>query len=161
MSTLELTNSTRDRPVGSGIPSNAVLVSIGMAAAIAFTWLVVVLPRGNHFLLTFWPIGVALDSVFVIIVLLVWDAYPRSVSLSAEGVVMKHIFGTTRVAWSDVQPPTFLDGRSVVFGTSDSAPGYRGAAMRVDKASAKQILRSPLRPPWPVPPEFQSFLDEP
>ncbi len=152
---------TRPLPAGSGIPSIAFITTLVLAAVLLVVWAAIFLVKGSHFLAGFWPIEAALTSVFALMVLFVWDQFPRSVTLTPDGIALKHLLGTTRVAWTDIRPPTSLDGRFVVFGTSTTAPGYRGAAMRVDKRTAKQILLSPKRPPWPIPLEFQRFLEEP
>ncbi|HZY92232.1 MAG TPA: hypothetical protein VFG07_05625 [Thermoplasmata archaeon] len=109
----------------------------------------------------FWPIELAISSVFILGVVLFWDQYPLSASFDDRGVAVKHLFGNTRVAWKDLGPPTWTDGPYVVFGTSLDAPGYRGSAFRVDRGTAKQILLSPMGLPWPIPLQIQRLVDEP
>ncbi len=132
-----------------------------MAAFLAAAWGLTYLWQGPGFMAGFWPIELAISSVIVLGVVLFWDQYPLSASLDDHGVTVNHLLGRTRVAWKDLGPPSSYDGPYVVFGTSPDAPGYRGSAFRVDKRTAKQILLSPNRPPWPVPPAFQRFLEEP
>lgn len=91
---------------------------------------------------------------------LIWDRYPRRTEITAEGLVFHQRLGNSRVSWANLGPPTYNQGRWVLFKTDPKTPGFAGSPVIVDRPTARKILRSSHRNSWAVPPEFQ-YLVEP